>query len=79
MEKWIKTQKGNYVDISKAYLLEVGYAQTEKGDEFQIRAFFLAEEGFCIIKTFKTEKEARQYLDTIILKMDYIKFMERKK
>jgi hypothetical protein len=79
MTDWIKTQKGNYVDISKAYLLEVGYAQTEKGEEFQIRAFFLTEEGFCIVKTFKTEKEARQYLDGIISKIGYTKFMERKK
>jgi hypothetical protein len=81
MENWIKTQQGNYADISKAYFLEVGSAQKGEGllKEWRIRAFFYSEEHFCILRSFKTEKEARDYLDGIMKKCEYMQFKERKK
>lgn len=79
MENWIKTQKGNYVDVSKAYFLEVGSAQKDTGIEWQIRAFVHSDENFRVIKTFKKEKDARDYLDGIMKKQEYMQFKERKK
>jgi phosphotransacetylase len=84
MTNWIKTPKGNYTDISKAYLLEVGsakkiiFATNKEEIEWQIRAFFLGDEGFCIIKTFNTEKEAREYLDDMMKKLGYTELKESK-
>lgn len=81
MENWIKTQNGNYADISKAYLLVVGSSRKEDGllKEWQVRAFFYSEQDFCILNSFKTEKEARGYLDGMMKTSEYMKFKERKK